>query len=193
MRTIRNSRKVKDDFEKQDKSIDVGVTFYFDEMMFEQNYEEDYNNGEYGLPEEIDWKLVNEIDAELEDCLCGVIADYFGEYCSYYHGTNGNGLDTTDYDTSCKESVLLKKLKNEIYFEGGEVEDDRIWLNLMNNNSDVYYMFGMAVDERMSKKYTDEASRKIARDLMEVYELNADLYIWNPTKKVRNLVQKLLD
>lgn len=197
-------RKVKDDeygsemdYDEPEKEIKVCVSFYWDNYLFEEDYKDDFRSGEYGLSEKIDWDLVSDIAGDVEDCLCGVVADYFSNgkhYCSYYHGSNGFGGDTTDYETWCDESVLYDKLKNfDIPYEDGEIRDEYaedIYLHLDNSNSDVFYMFGMAVDEKMKAKYTDEASIRIAGLIMHVMEMGADLYIMNPTDRIKELVSQ---
>lgn len=188
----RMTRRVKDEFDG-DQLIDVEVTFYWNDYMFGENYDDDYRSGEYGLTENIDSDLVTEIAMDVDSVLCEVIADYFSEgkyYCSYHSGSNGNGGDLTCFDTTVEESVLFDRLKNDIPFEDGEIRDNDIWLHLDNGNSGVYAMFGSEVDYRLQDRYPDEASRKIARDIMEVYEMGADLYITNPSERIIQLVQE---
>ena len=185
----RMTRRVKDafdDYEEPDQLIDVEVTFYWDDYMFGENYDDDYRNGEYGLPKDIDSKLVTEIAMDIDRELCRVISDYFGKhYCSYH-----NNGDLTCFDTSVEESVLFDKLNNDIPFSDAEIREDDIYLHLDNSNSGVYYMFGSAVDDFINKKYTDEVSRRIAIDIMEINEMGADLYITNPSERIIQLVQE---
>jgi hypothetical protein len=189
----RMTRRVKDAFDEDEEPnqlIDVEVTFCWDDYLFQENYEEDRE--EYGLPEEIDSELVTEIAMDIDRELCRVISDYFGKhYCSYHSGSNGYGGDLTCFDTSVEESVLFDKLSSyDIPFSDAEIRNDDIYLHLDNSNSGVYGMFGSAIDDFIDRKYTDDVSRRIAIDIMEINEMGADLYITNPSERIIQLVQE---
>lgn len=185
-------RKVKDEYlsEKSDEPIKIGVDLYFDSYLFEQNYEEDYDSGEYDFDEEIDWDLVNDIAGEVEDKFCKVIGDYFGGgYCSYYHG--GRTGDDTCYEMSSYESILLDKIGNELPVESVDESDDAIDFYLLNNNSVLSSIWGDEVITSLEAQYSDTKSMKILADVVEVYLMGADLWVNDPTPAIVELAKDL--
>lgn len=189
-------RRIKDEYGSEldfaGESIKIGVDFNFDSYLFEQNYEEDYDGGEYGLDEEIDWDLVNDICADVEDKLCGVIGGYFGDkhYCSYFHG--GRFEDDTCYELVVEDSILIDKLTYELPVEN--VED---WENgvldfyLLNNNSDLSSIWGNSVYEALEGKYSDDKTRRVLSDVIEVYLMGADILVYEPTQAIIALAEEL--
>lgn len=189
-------KRVKDEYGSEldfaGESIKIGVDFNFDSYLFEQNYEEDFSYGEYGLDEEIDWDLVNDICADVEDELCGVIGGYFGDkhHCSYFHG--GRSDDDTCYELVVEDSILIDKLTNELPVEN--VED---WENgvldfyLLNNNSDLSSIWGNSVYEALEGKYSDDKTRRVLSDVIEVYLIRADILVYEPTQAIIALAEEL--